>query len=240
MIPLVARTSPLTIDTALAPRVNTSSPLTTVVSMIGYVILALMIRAGTTTSSVTTPSSTTTTTSSFSTTSPPPPTTTVNFLPCSVVIFCPSTKEEESTSPLATWYNNSSCNVFSYFGCNKQFKTPVGKAVKAESLGANTVKGPGPLSVATNSAADKAVTNVVKIPALIAVVGISTKTFPFSSITPGFAVATSSITIGCSCTKIGLGIVCQEAPFPSCAPPIVPPPPPPGGGGGAMTVTGMF
>eukprot|EP00751_Fragilariopsis_kerguelensis_P037090 CAMPEP_0170940658 /NCGR_PEP_ID=MMETSP0735-20130129/22863_1 /TAXON_ID=186038 /ORGANISM="Fragilariopsis kerguelensis, Strain L26-C5" /LENGTH=75 /DNA_ID=CAMNT_0011346677 /DNA_START=174 /DNA_END=401 /DNA_ORIENTATION=+ len=58
---------------------------------------------------------------------------------------------------------------------NKQETNPLGKALKALSVGAKTVKGPcGSDMAPTKSVALNAATNVEKIPAFTAVVGIST------------------------------------------------------------------
>eukprot|EP00751_Fragilariopsis_kerguelensis_P040456 CAMPEP_0171000566 /NCGR_PEP_ID=MMETSP0736-20130129/14871_1 /TAXON_ID=186038 /ORGANISM="Fragilariopsis kerguelensis, Strain L26-C5" /LENGTH=70 /DNA_ID=CAMNT_0011428151 /DNA_START=81 /DNA_END=290 /DNA_ORIENTATION=+ len=62
-----------------------------------------------------------------------------------------------------------------FFSSNRQDTNPVGKALKASSLGAKTVKGPFGSDIApTKPVALNAATNVEKIPALMAVVGIST------------------------------------------------------------------
>ena len=58
-------------------------------------------------------------------------------------------------------------------GLSQSARAPGGNLVKASSVGANTVNGPGPLSVETRSPAVKAVTNVLNRPSLTAVWTIS-------------------------------------------------------------------
>jgi len=68
---------------------------------------------------------------------------------------------------------------------NKHATKPSGNALNASSVGANTVYGPfGSLKISTNSAAPNAATNVLKIPAAAAVVGMSTRAQPHASLIP--------------------------------------------------------
>jgi len=61
------------------------------------------------------------------------------------------------------------------FSSNKHGTNLSGNEANASSVGANTVNGPfGSDTVSTKSAAPNAATKVLKVPALVAVVGIST------------------------------------------------------------------
>ncbi len=71
---------------------------------------------------------------------------------------------------------------------------PSGSLAKASSVGANTVKGPSPLSVSTRSAAPKAAARVVKRPSATAVSTMS------DNIGSGIAVGS---TVG---SAVGIGV----------------------------------
>lgn len=56
-----------------------------------------------------------------------------------------------------------------FSGFNKSSTVPLGSLAKASSVGANTVKGPGPFNVSTKPAAPRAAAKVEKDPAATAV-----------------------------------------------------------------------
>src|SRR5215213_5899979 len=68
------------------------------------------------------------------------------------------------TLPGTTWYVRIfvSCALFS--GLSRFSTVPAGSFLKASSVGAKTVNGPGPLRVSTRPAAFTAATRVVKLP----------------------------------------------------------------------------
>jgi len=62
-----------------------------------------------------------------------------------------------------------------FSGKSRLSTVPAGKAAKASSVGAKTVKGPSPLRVSTNSAAPRAAARVVKRPSATAVSTMSAR-----------------------------------------------------------------
>merc|ERR1719229_1589375 len=94
----------------------------------------------------------------------------VKVLPSRVVTSCVAVKSVLMTLlPESTWYFKMSAR--SSRASNSALVTPKlsSRAVKAASVGANTVNGPAPFKASTNPAVWSASTSTVKLPALIAV-----------------------------------------------------------------------
>merc|ERR1711904_446626 len=99
---------------------------------------------------------------------------TVNVLPSRVVTSCVAAKSAIMTLlPESTWYFRMSTR--SARAGNSALVTPKlsSRAMKAASVGANTVNGPAPFKASTNPAVWSASTSTVKLPALIAVSTVS-------------------------------------------------------------------
>jgi len=95
---------------------------------------------------------------------------TVKLLPSRVVTSCVAAKSALVTLlPESTWYFKMSAR--SSRASNSALVTPKvsSRAVKAASVGANTVNGPAPFKASTNPAVWSASTSTVKLPSLIAV-----------------------------------------------------------------------
>src|SRR5512141_2392695 len=91
----------------------------------------------------------------------------LTLLPSTVFTDIPFFKSEDITSPGTTWYVRT--EVSRVLLAIKASITALGTLAKASSVGANTVKGPGPLNVSTSPAAFTASTRVLKSPAATAV-----------------------------------------------------------------------
>merc|ERR1711972_1030852 len=95
---------------------------------------------------------------------------TVKLLPSRVITSCVGAKSALVTLlPESTWYFKMSAR--SSRASNSALVAPKvsSRAVKAASVGANTVNGPAPFKASTNPAVWSASTSTVKLPALIAV-----------------------------------------------------------------------
>ena len=85
---------------------------------------------------------------------------TVKSSPCTVIaiVFPGLVKSEEAISPETTWYNKTSCNTSTGTSSNVAKSLSDKNVANASFVGANTVKGPSPLSVLTKSAVVNAAT----------------------------------------------------------------------------------
>ncbi len=90
----------------------------------------------------------------------PPVMVTVTSCPNNVSSICPSERSVDIAAPDTTWYNNTSASA-PVGSASKASSTPIGKLLKAASVGANTVKGPAAERSSSNSAAITAVSKVV-------------------------------------------------------------------------------
>ena len=104
----------------------------------------------------------------------PSPTVKVKSSPFTAAATMPSVTAEDGTAPDTTWYRRMSVSAAFPSSLSRAARsTPA--AVKASSVGANTVKGPSPCNVESNSAWITAATSESCIPVPCATVGISTK-----------------------------------------------------------------
>src|SRR5512147_368349 len=75
--------------------------------------------------------------------------------------------------PGTTWYFRIDWIFALFLGRIRLSMVPVGNCLKASSVGAKTVYGPGPLRVSANPAAFNAAARVLKVPAAAAVLTMS-------------------------------------------------------------------
>ena len=95
-----------------------------------------------------------------------------NSSPFNAVAFIPSVKSVDKTCPDTTWYVRISTSVAFSSSVSKDARS-IPAAVKAASVGANTVKGPSPDNVETRPAWANAATKESCTPVPTALVGIS-------------------------------------------------------------------
>merc|ERR550532_3129871 len=81
-------------------------------------------------------------------------------LPSTVVTDWKNLRSLDKTCAGSTWYVRMSTSVALFSGFKRSSNVPAGSAPKASLVGANTVKGPGELSVSTRSPATTAATRV--------------------------------------------------------------------------------
>ena len=112
-------------------------------------------------------------------------------LPCRVSAESKPTTSAAITFPLTTWYKRISFNAG--MSASNESKVPSGSLPNASSVGANTVNGPSPDSTPSNSAACKAVTNVVKRPSSTAISTIFFDTSSTDSDSSNFGASTTGL-----------------------------------------------
>ena len=132
------------------------------------------------------------TTASLTFTSTPTPKD--NLSPFSASVVSPSERSVDITKPVTTWYVRMSTSVAFSSSVSKVLKS-IPAAVKASSVGANTVKGPSPCNVLTKSACTKAATNESWTPVFCALVGMSSfSSATTAGVTRRLAVTSKAIT----------------------------------------------
>ena len=124
------------------------------------------------------------------------PSVTVNVTssPLYIVAVIPSVTSVDATEPTYTWYVRMSVSVALPSSLSSAAKS-IPASVKAWSVGANTVNGPSPSSVATNSACVSAATNESCDPVFAAFVGMSSVSSA-TAIGEKISIAVISIVIG--------------------------------------------
>jgi len=98
----------------------------------------------------------------------------VTVVPCTVAGVIPLVRAELLTVPFTTWYVRIAERSFLARSCALVIPRVFSAAVKASSVGANTVKGPVPLRVATKAAFVRASASTVKV---LAATAVSTMSF---------------------------------------------------------------
>ena len=96
----------------------------------------------------------------------------VRSCPLTVSAVIPSLSALDATSPETTWYSRILASAALPSGVSIDARS-MPASVNAWSVGANTVKGPGPCSVSSNSACITAATKESCVPVHCAVLGIS-------------------------------------------------------------------